>query len=106
MKANKNIILSHAGKQHSYQVAKALHELGYLKKYYTSTYVTNKLLQRFFEKTNNQFWTRRFINGIDGKMVEANWRFELKAFINRQRDTMWLYKPLFSLNYLESYGAV
>lgn len=84
MKATKNIILSHAGKQHSYFVAKAMNELGFLKKYYTSTYVSNKLLQFFIERTNNQFWSRRFIKGIDGNLVEANWRFELKAFINRK----------------------
>lgn len=78
------IILSHAGKQHSYHVAKALHEQGLLETFYTSSYLKNKHLQDYFLRNNNTFWTRRFIDGLHGKVVNSNWRFEVNEFLVRR----------------------
>lgn len=75
------ILLSHSGKQHSYHVAKSLNDLGYLQKFYTSGYITSKLLQQQICKSGNQYWSRRFIDGLHGNKVEANWRFEVKENI-------------------------
>ena len=71
------VLLSHSGKQHSYHVARALDDLGFLGKFYTSSYITSSWLQRFLTKNNNRFWSRRFVAGLNGSKVEANWRFEL-----------------------------
>lgn len=78
---NKRVILSHSGKQHSYHVAKALQELGYLEKFYTSSYVRSKWLQEFIERSGNTFWSRRFLHGLFGEQVEANWRFEIPELV-------------------------
>ena len=78
------ILISHSGKQHSYQVAKAMHHLGVLDTFYTSSYVRSKGLQSFFEKTQNNYFTRRFVTGLSGTMVDANWRFELKEILFRK----------------------
>jgi len=78
------IILSHSGKQHSYHVAKALDELGMLEKFFTSSYVKQKFLQDYFLKNGNTYFTRRFIEGISGNLVDANWRFELKEITFRK----------------------
>jgi len=72
------VLLSHSGKQHSYHVAKALDDLGYLEKFYTSGYITSRRLQDVVTKSGNQYWSRRFIRGIHGNKVESNWRFEIK----------------------------
>lgn len=77
----KKIILSHSGKQHSYHVAKALNDLGYLEKFYTSSYITSGCLQRYFNMTNDQYWSRRFVKGVHGVKVESNWRFEFKEIL-------------------------
>lgn len=77
----KKVILSHSGKQHSYHVAKALNDLGYLEKFYTSSYITSKYLQLYFNLTNDQYWTRRFVKGVHGGKVESNWRFEFKEIL-------------------------
>jgi starch synthase len=78
------IILSHSGKQHSYQVAKALNDLGQLDGFYTSSYITQQWLQDYLKKKGDTFWTRRFIDGLPGKKVHANWRFELPELLLRQ----------------------
>ncbi|MDP5081564.1 MAG: glycosyltransferase family 4 protein [Winogradskyella sp.] len=78
------ILLSHSGKQHSYQVAKAMNELGVLDRFYTSSYVANKTLQTLFLKTNNNYFTRRFLIGLSGPQIDANWRFELKEIVFRK----------------------
>jgi starch synthase len=78
------IIVSHSGKQHSYQVAKAMDELGVLDTFYTSSYVSSKTLQQFFFKTKNNYFTRRFVAGLSGSQVDANWRFELKEIVFRK----------------------
>ncbi|NPA36354.1 MAG: glycosyltransferase family 4 protein, partial [Chlorobi bacterium] len=77
------IILSHSGKQHSYQTAKALYKLNLLDKFYTSSYITNERLQKYFLKKGDKFWTRRFIEGLPGNRVDANWRFEFKEVVLR-----------------------
>lgn len=83
MKAEQQILLAHSGKQHAYQVAKAMNELGYLKKFYTSSYISNTQVQAFLLKRNDQFWTRRFLSGLGGNKVEANWRFEIPEMLAR-----------------------
>ncbi len=78
------ILLSHSGKQHSYHVAKALFNLSYLKKFVTSSYIRSPRLQRWVTNTGNQYFSRRFIEGLSGKKVDSNWRFELPEIIFRQ----------------------
>ena len=75
------VILSHSGKQHSYHVAKALGDLDCLSVFYTSSYITSKLFQRIVEQTDNKFWSRRFLAGIDTNKIESNWRFEFKEML-------------------------
>ena len=77
------IVLSHSGKQHSYQVARALDALGMLDRFYTSSYITNKKLQQWLISRNDQYWTRRFVKGLGGSKVSANWRFELPEVLLR-----------------------
>lgn len=78
------ILLSHSGKQHSYHVAKGLKDLNGLALFVTSGYVKSKLLQNFFNKTNNTFWKRRFLSGIHGHDVARNWIYEIKEFLYRK----------------------
>ncbi|MFT3738842.1 MAG: glycosyltransferase family 4 protein [Breznakibacter sp.] len=77
------ILLSHSGKQHSYQVANALNDLGHLHRFYTSSYLASPILQRYFTCKGNTYWTRRFIDGLPGNKVDANWRFEVPEVILR-----------------------
>jgi starch synthase len=81
---NKQIILSHSGKQHSYYVAKALHELGLLKTFYTSSYISNIALQTIIQKLEMSFLSRRFLYGLGGKYVNANWHYEIKELVYRK----------------------
>ncbi len=76
-----SVLLAHSGKQHSYHVAKALNDLGSLEKFVTSSYIGNRSLQGWLTDSNEHFWSRRFIKGLGGDKVEANWRFELKELI-------------------------
>lgn len=78
------VVLSHSGKQHSYQVAKALKQEGVLDRFYTSSYVSPHWLQKLILQTGNQYWSRRFEPGLGGRDVIANWRFELKEIILRR----------------------
>jgi alpha-maltose-1-phosphate synthase len=78
------ILLSHSGKQHSYQVAKAMNELNVLEKFVTSSYIGSKFLQDYFLKSRDEFWSRRFIDGIYGSKVESNWKFEIQEFLTRK----------------------
>jgi starch synthase len=78
------IILSHSGKQHSYQVAKAMYNLGSLERFYTSSYITSPFMQRLLGKRPGNFWSRRFIAGLPGKLVEANWHFEIPEMVLRK----------------------
>lgn len=73
-----SIVLSHSGKQHSYHVAKALLDLGHLQTFYTSSYIRSLRLQKLLLKRENTFWTRRFIEGLGGNKVVANWHFEFR----------------------------
>jgi glycosyltransferase involved in cell wall biosynthesis len=79
------ITVSHAGKQHSYHLARSLKQLGFLDKFYTSSYVSPLWLQQYFTKTNNTFFNRRYLAGLGGKFVDANWGFELKEVYLRAR---------------------
>jgi len=83
LKPIQQIVISHSGKQHSYHVAKSLNDLGYLNQFYTSSYIKHNRLQNYFLKKNNQFWTRRFLKGLAGKKVEANWRFEVPEHLGK-----------------------
>lgn len=85
-----SIILSHAGKQHSYQLAKAMNDLGALEGFYTSGYIRSKFWQQFIKKSGNTLFTRRFLDGLCGKRVHPNWRFELKEL---------LYAKVFGIGY-------
>src|SRR5664279_3410016 len=78
------VILSHSGKQHSYHVAKALYDSGVLDCFYTSSYITNSWLQHYLLKSGNSYFTRRFIEGLPGSKVNANWRFEFKEILYRK----------------------
>jgi hypothetical protein len=81
---NKKIILAHSGKQHSYHVAKALFDLGYLEKFYTSSYIRSGFLQGVINKANLNFWSRRFIDGLYGNAVDCNWKYEAKEIVHRR----------------------
>lgn len=74
------MVIAHAGKQHSYQLANALLKSGNLRRFYTSGYISSILLQKLLEKAGDNFWNRRFLNGLGGDFVRSNWRFELKEF--------------------------
>ncbi|MDQ3534203.1 MAG: glycosyltransferase family 4 protein [Bacteroidota bacterium] len=78
------VVVSHSGKQHSYHVAKALKDLGALQKFFTSSYVTSKRLQQVALAKNNTYFSRRFLTGLDGQYVDANWRFEIPEIIFRK----------------------
>jgi len=78
------IILSHSGKQHSYQVALALYRLGQLERFITSSYITSDKWQKKLADIEDSFWSRRYISGLPGSMVDANWRFELPELILRK----------------------
>ncbi len=80
----KSIILSHSGKQHAYQVANALNNLGYLKHFYTSSYVRSKALQQLSLRLNDQFFQRRFLTGLHGQQIKPAWKYELLEFIVRK----------------------
>ncbi|RYY09064.1 MAG: glycosyltransferase, partial [Chitinophagaceae bacterium] len=80
---SRSIILSHSGKQHSYYVAKALLDLGYLKQFVTSSYVSSPLLQKLIQVSKLTYLTRRFHQGLNAPYVDANWRYELKEQVMR-----------------------
>ncbi len=80
----KKITLSHAGKQHSYHLAKALLDLRQLEGFYTSSYVSPAWLQKLFTQSGNQFFTRRFKEGLSSPFVHSHWHFELAEFIARK----------------------
>lgn len=88
-----NIILSHAGKQHSYHVALSLQNLGVLKSYYTSGYLKNKNLQQIVENLEIDFLKKRFEKGLNGNRIVENWLYEFPEFISRyilRRDENYL----------------
>jgi starch synthase len=78
-----SILLSHSGKQHSYHVAKAMQQLGVLKEFHTSSYVTNKWLQNLSNRRRFEFLRRRFEEGLSSPIVHSNWRFEIPEIIIR-----------------------
>ncbi len=80
----KKIAVSHAGKQHSYHLAKALLDMNCLEGFYTSSYVSPKWLQDWFQKRGNTFFTRRFKEGLSAPFVHSHWQFELAEFVARK----------------------
>ncbi|MCS3801722.1 glycosyltransferase [Niastella sp. OAS944] len=81
---NKQIVISHSGKQHSYYVAKALYDLGNLKRFYTSSYITSIVLQRLIEKAGLSFLSRRYLQGLGGKYVGSAWKYEVREQVVRR----------------------
>ena len=80
----KKIVVSHAGKQHSYHLAKALLDLGRLDGFFTSSYVTSAWLQSLITKSGNTFFSRRFKEGLASPYVFSHWKFELAEFLARK----------------------
>lgn len=76
--------VSHSGKQHSYHLAKALLDLGKLQGFYTSSYVGSPFLQKLILASDNQFFNRRFKEGLAGPFVHSHWGFELREFAMRK----------------------
>jgi len=77
-------IVSHAGKQHSYHLAFALRMLEKLQGFYTSSYIEQAWLQKLVLNSGNQFFTRRFKEGLSAPFVCSHWGFELKELILRK----------------------
>jgi alpha-maltose-1-phosphate synthase len=77
------IILAHAGRQHSYFVAKNLQQLDLLQRFYTSSYVTNAGLQKYFTRRDIHFFAKRYLDGLSGKIIHANWWYEVPEFLAR-----------------------
>lgn len=73
-----DVVISHAGKQHSYQVARALASLGRLQTFYTSSYIGSAFLQNLIQKSGNTYWSRRFLPGLSGPKIVSNWHFEFR----------------------------
>jgi glycosyltransferase involved in cell wall biosynthesis len=71
------VILSHAGKQHSYYVAKALLDIGVLEKFYTSSYLNSRLFQAIANKLSVNYLKRRFLGGLYGNRVSSAWHYEI-----------------------------
>ena len=84
MTSKPKITLSHSGKQHSYLTALSLLELGKLDCYYTSSYVKKQWLQKIISKFGLTYFEKRFIQGLSGKYVNSNWRFEIKEILLRK----------------------
>lgn len=78
------VFLSHSGKQHAYQVAKNLYDSGRLETFRTSAYLTSGILQKCMLATQNKFFTRRFISGLPGNKIDANWRYEMSYFLSKR----------------------
>lgn len=75
------VFLSHSGKQHSYHTAKALNDNLLLGEYHTSSYVSNRSIQKIIEYSGNNFFSRRYLKGLSGKKIHSNWRYELNEFV-------------------------
>ena len=66
-----DVIVSHAGKQHSYKLAYALQEIGRLNRFVTSTYYfPSKFPDRLFAKykKSDEFFKKRFDPGLTGNI--------------------------------------
>ena len=75
------ILLAHSGKQHSYHVAKSLKDLGRLYEFHTSSYIRNKTTQDLLLKVGDKFFSKRFLEGLYGKEIKPNWRFEIPELV-------------------------
>ena len=80
----KKFTVSHAGKQHSYHLAHALILLDKLEGFYTSAYIEQEWLQQLVSKSGNQFFARRFRDGLVAPFVHSHWGFEIKEIILRK----------------------
>lgn len=80
----KKFTVSHSGKQHSYHLAKGLLDLDLLEGFYTSSYVGPAWIQRLVMARNNQFWMRRFKEGLANPYVHSHWGFEVKEMLMRK----------------------
>ena len=78
------VTLAHSGKQHSYLTALSLLELGMLQCYYTSAYIKSQWLQKIVNNRHISYLQKRFIDGLNGRYVKSNWRFELKEILMRK----------------------
>jgi len=76
--------VSHAGKQHAYHLANALFQMEKLQGFYTSSYVEQAWLQKLIISSGNQFFTRRFKEGLAAPFVHSHWQFEFKELIMRK----------------------
>ncbi len=79
------VIVSHAGKQHSYHLAKALLDIGALDSFHTGSYVTWPILQKLVTATGNTFFSRRFKPGLAAPYVHAHWGQELAEMLEKFR---------------------
>jgi alpha-maltose-1-phosphate synthase len=52
-----------------------------LEKFFTSSYISPIWLQDFINRTGNQFWTKRYLSGLGGKLVKSHWRYEFKEIL-------------------------
>ncbi|MEP2770519.1 MAG: glycosyltransferase family 4 protein [Fulvivirga sp.] len=81
MSLKSSVFLSHSGKQHVYHVAQALEQLGYLNKFYTSSYVRDRWLQKIIRRSGNKFFSKRFVEGLHGNKIKTHWHYEVKEFL-------------------------
>lgn len=81
MSLKNSVFLSHSGKQHVYHVAQALEQLGFLNKFYTSSYVSNRWFQEVILRSGNRFFLKRFVEGLHGNKIKSHWQYELKEFL-------------------------
>ena len=77
------IVLAHSGKQHSYHVAKTLHDLDALEMFHTSGYACS-FLQKVSKLLPGNPLQRRYLENLDTKKVKPNWHFEFRENFIRQ----------------------
>ena len=90
---NPRVVISHSGKQYSYQTALALQEVGLLKKYITSLYykpsefpynLVSKLPKSLSQKLNDKLLKRKFEVKLNGNRIVSVPYFELiELFIKK-----------------------
>lgn len=52
-----------------------------LEKFFTSSYVSPIWLQDVIDRSGNQFWSKRYLTGLGGKLVKSHWRYEIKEIL-------------------------
>ena len=73
MTRDKKVLLSHAGKQHAYHVARSLN---FLYEFHTTSYVTDSKIQAFLKNIGDKFFSKRFLPGLSGNKIKTNWHLE------------------------------